>query len=820
MTVLTAAEELLADTHPQRTQLYLSIYQPDLVMIAQVTGTYDASNQTIGFYNTVSGSYSEIPSYYFYTVLVGSAPNLDDYGRTWVRSITASDIRFVESDHIDWQSGLWLTVLKYVEITSLFPRIIQDPANDEDVIFYKVWDIAYTDQNSTLGTFINMGSHYAGFTDEPVYWTSSGTTNLLGEALTYLWAFEGGTPTGSVSAVPGNVSYASAGHYQTTLKTTASSGRIDIAQRNVSLYDRPGQGPNTPILNWELTEYSGSRKSYGYTARIKIRENVPKTLVRDGAQVTIFGEDWYGSTKQSLSKNDAGRSKIKLVGYIADESITYNYQDGSVEFTVVSPTGIMELCECFSVSVESKTAPTKWYELLNMTVKRALYHYLAWHSTVLRCCDFSANFDDRNIQYFDADRTSLFDAINSLMSGALVGSVVSDSLGKLWAERDYTVINNAASTLPIAATFSKGDWIGNPNIDKNEFESTSFIEMGGIAYEPLSNAFDAFLASAPGSAPGYRGRVERIQGLALTNQAELNTLVGNLYANQNADYPSVGLKLRSNFQNLDIAPQAQVKLNVAATDTPRGIVWSNKSFSLESVGWSWDARTQLAIPDIDLSEIMQGYAGTTIIIPDVPPTAAGNTPGQGGSYSQPPLITPPLPTATSITTGTSNIWGRYTAPEQAFNSDVSSYDFPLNKDIPLVAAYTDPRGMLNADDDTYITICENGVYELQSVTDFWAYGSYSAIDDLTGAKALSGLGQLWSPSLSQILGTHYSTDQRFYWDGSSLWIARGQNIGIALIRLDKNDTVGIYLDLAAGTTAPTVNQFRAKAVFTVRKISD
>jgi hypothetical protein len=654
MTTPSSSEIVLLDTHPQRTQLYLSIYEPTVAMSCQVSGSYSASNQSISYDNVTAGNYLNIGSYvgYLQTALIGTAPGLEDVGRTWVRAATASELRFVESDHINWSNNLYVTVLMYSDIIPMFPRIIQNPADEMDVIFYKIWDVAYTNQNSILGSFINMGSDYAGFLDANgecnVYWSASGTSHLLSSALTYSWSFEGATVTGSTANTPGLITYNTPGHYRTILTATGANGSSDRSIRCVSIYDRPESGTNVPIMNFEFSEFSGSRDSVGYSARVRIREAIPETKVKDGALVIVFKEDWYGYTKQSISRNDKGREGILFVGYINGGTIQYNSDDGYVEFEVISPTNLMEITECFSVSVESKASPTTWYELINMTIKRAIYHYYKWHSNLLTYKDFTCNFTDKNIQYFDADRTSLYDACNTLLDGTIKGRLLSDSLGHIWAEQDVSAIDSASSSLGVALEITKDDWIDTPTIDERHHEEVSFIEMGGIAYEPSTNVSSAYLASAPGSAPGYRGKVERKQGLALSDQSQLNTLVGNLYAHSNSKYPNIELRLRGNYANLDIAPQEQIKLTVETNDTPRRISFADKSFAIRTVSWNWDATNQVIISTIGVSEITQGFAGTTITIPAVPPDAGDD----GGTFKQPPINVPPVPTPTTTSVPT------------------------------------------------------------------------------------------------------------------------------------------------------------------------
>lgn len=659
MSELTPAQHILVNTHPQRTQLYLSIYEPEIGFVCTVTGSYDATNQMINYMDS-SGSLNNIINGLYQIALVGNVPNSDSKGRTWVRYATGtSQLRFVESDHIDWADGDVITVLNFTEIIPLFPRIIQNPADETDVIFYKVWDIAYTNQNEILGTFVNMGCHYAGFRDDNgqyrVYWTASGTANLIGDALTYQWEFPmSATPTGSVAHTPGWVVYPTGGHYRNILRVTSDSGREDISVRFVSLYDRPGQGSNVPILDWEFSEPpNGSRDATGYSWRIKINSDIPKTMIRDGALVVIFADDWYGGTRQSVGGSSEHKETVKFVGWIKDGSIQTNYQDHSVEFECHSPTGVMEYSECFSCSVESKNSPAYWYEMQDMNLQKAIYHYLAWHSTVLQVCDVRSNFVDQYIQYFDADRTSLYDAINTLISGARRGRIHSDRQGMIWLEQEAEAIVSGTSVFPTALEISKFDWIGDPQIDEVQTDETAFIEMGGIAFYPASGSlgnFNALLCDAPGKGPRYKGKVERIQGLALANQSELNDMAGQMLAYFNARYPSVEYKLRGNFANLDIAPQEQIKVTMLPAENNRGLNWNAKGFSIRNVAWSWDAQNQVFYPQTTLHEIVSGFPAETIAIPDVPPTD-----GDGGDFEEPDISVPPLPIATGLPTGTASV---------------------------------------------------------------------------------------------------------------------------------------------------------------------
>lgn len=619
--ILTSAQQTLLRSKPHNTKLYLSIYQPTTVLACRVNDlSIIKGARTITFDGVTAGSYALVRS--GMTMYVGTSAGADDKGKVRVRSATSSVITVAENSHINWADNDYLTIISFYEIQSIYPRIIQDPSNLEATLWYKDYDIAYTNQNTLLGTFINMGPHYAGFVGDPVYYSASGTSNLKSESLTYDWFFEGATVTGSSAHTPGNITYNTPGYYTTRLTVTASGGAVDTSYRHISIHNRIGT--NAPVSKWEFTDHNGSREQGGYTARIKVYETIPPSQLKNGSLVVVFSEDWYGGTKQSIGGNALNRSSIVFVGYVMKGSIQYNWRESTVEFQVGSPSEVMKIAEGFSVSVQysadpatatsDPNIPSGWVAILAMNIRRAIYHYLRWHSTVLMTNDFEFVGTDRILQYFDADRTSLYDAIQSFMKSTITGNLVCDKQGKLWAERDVFAEPSKYQT---TLTLTNQDWIGDASIEEDTTPRTSFIEMGGIVLNADLTS-TALLSNAPGVAPNYYGGVERIQGLALTDQNELNALAGSVYAQRNVSYPSLGLNLAGNYQNFDIAPQEIVPVTLNTTDTIRGISFTGKNFYLNRMDWNYDALHESFMPKVSLVEIGSGIAGDTITVPPIP----------------------------------------------------------------------------------------------------------------------------------------------------------------------------------------------------------
>jgi hypothetical protein len=632
---LSTSQLGLVRQQPQRTELNLSIFQPVAIFKAQVNDVSIGLGARVITFDSVSlGLYTYLQD--GMTMWVGLTPGGQELGKIRIRSATSTQITVSENDDVDWRDRAYLTVFRYHELWPIYPRIIIDPSNSENVIFYKDFDIVYTNQNSILGTFVNAGSHRAAILDPlsnqtQIYYSSTGSYNLLGDSLTYDWFFEGATVTGSSLATPGYIIYNQVGQYETRLTISGSSGGVDTAYRYISIYDNL----NPPIQKWQLQGLSGSRDEGGYTASIRIFDIIP---IQENAIVILFGNSWYGNIQTNLGGNAQNSSDIFFVGYIDKDSIQYDYEHSEISFDAVSLTETMKKTSGFSVSVKSVASPTKWYELLDMDGKRALYHYLKWHTTALALEDVQFIGDDPPIQYFDSDRGSMYDAIHNYMQNALIGNVVSDRQGKMWLEVEARAYPNPTGTFGNSVmSIDKRDWMNTPNIDERLIDDASYLEYGGIAYSGVATGtFAALIGSAPGNAPGFYGSIDNHEGMALRGQEQLNQLVGNLLANKNSPYPTINMDMSETLTNLDIAPQETLGIHITKNDTIRNLAIDGL-YIPSSMSWRYDSVEHRLLLQLESSQLVTGKTGQTVIIPSVNDV--------GGGFVFDPFSTsfPPLP---------------------------------------------------------------------------------------------------------------------------------------------------------------------------------
>jgi len=617
---------------PQRTRLWLGIYEPRLVVSAQLNAGNDKSAVDLDV-TYITGAPEDIKP--DMTAYIGSTAGGQEFGRIRVRSASAGQID-VSENSIKWQENWYITVVEFYEPWSIFPRIVLDGNNVP--VFYKDYDIAYVEQNQYLDPIVVMGPHHAGFLatgSHSVFYSSIGsfdptpdTTDLLLTGSTYSWRFgDSGfvDPTGTTDQNPGWVTYHSGGFYTTDLEITNVHGESFTGHRHISIYDRPGEGPERPYIKWGLNAIDGSRDEGGYRTRIWLREEVGFSKVKDGSLVVIFSDDWQGSAEGAIGGNAENRDSIFFVGYIDRGTISIDSETNRLEFQASSIAGVMREVSNYSVSLESEKTAQTWYQMRNMTVDRAVIHLLRWQSTVLALSDFYQTGDTLQVQYADFDRGSLYDTANQFLGSTIAAQMVGDRQGALYCEVDLNLIPTGSSRLDYltALDVERRDWRSSLRFDFVPNSPMAYVEMGGIAYSgPQTGTTNAYLAGAPGDAQLWRGNIERGSGLVLSGQDQLNVLTANMLALANSEFPDVEVPLAGDYRFIDIAPQRRITLTLEEDETHRGFVWDQKYFIPRSMSFHYDPTRQSLMTDLTVKEetwAIESGEADTIIIPVDPP---------------------------------------------------------------------------------------------------------------------------------------------------------------------------------------------------------
>lgn len=606
----------LLRTYPQQTELRMSIFRPTTALACRVNqANIKRGARTVTFNTVTTGAFGNVES--GMTMLVGLTLGGSELGKIRVRSATSTVLKVAENSNITWADNLYLTVLNFFDIVPIFPRIIQAANDPEELIFYKDYDIAYTNQNKVMGTFVCMGSHRELELDSngtgQIYYTSSGTYNVNGKSLTYAWEFEGATTATSTSANPGLITYNTLGNYITKLTVTSSAGAVDKSYRYVVVNELGGG-----VKDWEITGPQGARNSGGYTASIKINSALDYPIT-PGAAIIISSKEYYGSTQRNIGPK-VNQEDIFFVGYVLQNTIKYSFDRSTVEFDVGTISELMKLANGFAISVEDVDLAKTWYQIRGLNLHKAAYHFWRWHSTVLLTTDVEYIGTDWLQQFYDCNKESLYDAVSSVLKSARFGELVSNRVSKLWMEIEVHATPNSLVAFPTDFAIGKDDWIKEPTIQVMEHDRTSYLELGGILYSGPGDAdknSKPLLSCAPGPAPTNRGKSSPITGLSLKSQAQLNALSGDIFWNDNALYPTINMEMRGTFKNLDIAPQTAYSINVAASDTSANVVIDDGHYFPTAISWQYNHEDRLLLPRVDFSSIIDGPDGSTIPVPPI-----------------------------------------------------------------------------------------------------------------------------------------------------------------------------------------------------------
>src|SRR3990172_5939750 len=113
---LSAPNLAVVRTRPQRTGLYLSIFQPRIVFQAQINSV-SATKGTIiiPFDNVTLGSVADVEA--GMTMLVGTSVGARDVGKIRIKSVlSASSFQVSESADVAFADDLYISVQRYFEL--------------------------------------------------------------------------------------------------------------------------------------------------------------------------------------------------------------------------------------------------------------------------------------------------------------------------------------------------------------------------------------------------------------------------------------------------------------------------------------------------------------------------------------------------------------------------------------------------------------------------------------------------------------------------------------------------------------------------------
>lgn len=380
----------------------------------------------------------------------------------------------------------------------------------------------------------------------------------------------------------------------------------------------------TPIVDFEVSTISGDFTSGSWSTSIRIfGDTASEYEVQAGALVILFAEDWYQGTKESLGPID-GAENIVFVGHIADGTIVQDSETGDVTFDVVSLAEQASRRENYPVPVTNNDSATEWTDLPDLTISRAAWWFTVWHSNLAAITDVYADIefdgasDTREIAGQDFLAGDLFRAsLDNFLQARLVGRVLMDRY-----ERAAFVIDRQVQTAGGATTLfdlAAGDWIGQVQLREINEVPANIVEAGGVNYN--AGVITPYLSIAPGNVSGYIGTNQASNNLAVTGQAQLNTISGDLYAYANNKWPELILQMAGNWRFGDLWPQEYVDVDL----TLERYTLTNEDFLVRGISFDYDAAQGAMFTTYSVEYETDGPDGITVpILAELEPET-GNT---------------------------------------------------------------------------------------------------------------------------------------------------------------------------------------------------
>lgn len=594
--VLTASELALLRTRPQRTLLYIAIPEYKTIYTARVNGTPASNDNThrIAFDGGV-GTLTDIERNM--TLMVGTSAGAWDIGLARIRQDgQLGDTYFYigSTSELDLADDQYITIIDDIGLWPVHPYI------NASGTMYMDYDIAYANQNVKGPPVPIMGTHAVlELTGASVSATfdASGSYSAIGAPVTYdyLWYVDG-VFAGNTASI--NLSFTAVGTYLVKLVITANysfcvSGQESISYRYVIVHDC-----EHPLnSSFTLDSCSGSFSEGGWSYHVTMNARASESYVRDRTLCLLVAEDWYGDTKDSVGLL-SGRENIVCVGWVDGESVRRSNDKSMVSFDVQGPAFWLAVQEGFPTGIDDTTAaPVDWSHIQALDPQSGLFSFLHWRTTSTAVMDCWITDDDHRLATTYTPAGSLHEQLRSIAE-RVNAYTVCDRYGRLFCQIDTQFITPASRTFPVVQTLTDRDWRDEITIERHAYSAVAQVDLSGIYYSGSMATSSAIFSLSPGHYPKHYGEKRQIQRIALDDQAEANTLAGLWLGYLNNEYPHVDVPMSSNYRAIDIAPRMFAQMNLAAGDTPRELVWTNKKLIPREVSFNYDARQAVLLTDI------------------------------------------------------------------------------------------------------------------------------------------------------------------------------------------------------------------------------
>ncbi len=602
ITNISTADAALLRTH-QAHQYRLRLNAVPKVIVAtaqinQASFTYPIASLTID--NTWNWSAAKVGQAFW----IGTEPGTYDVTAGVVKAVPTSTTLYMDAKslgdpgyasyiHNGLSDNLYITILKHRPLWGMLSSI-------RSGVFYKQWDVAYSDEGSNLNPLARIGRHRAAeanasglatltFTANPATW---GAKTITGHS----WNLDGGALVGgSLTGTTVTVEFAP-GFYVIEYTVTDSGSKSQTAFRY--LWVNPYGDTGTHASFGSRFRCEINRDSQDVQGR-DLELTVSGTLTQDDVfpgQAFLLTEDaLYGG--QRLADDD---SRIHTyIGYIPEVRPLRQKVQRSVGLKLQSPLKAASSVPTAPQLVQEVSTPTNWAQATSTLTNPVggIWYVLKHHApTFLAAHDFEfvaslLLYREQSLKFQQDDLLGQLTAFDETMPGTL--GCRSD--GTMVLTPSPMHMNNAdRNALPTKFTWDGGDVNGEQGLDYpysfplkvGQVKAFAFAYDGGLESRPYASL-------APGKAQAQGKGKPQVSFTvpysdALTEQSRLNELSGHQFALENAPLPELGFTVD---RNLDIAEPADRHvwhlLNIPAELDPYGIGFEGQRCLPTRVSRTW-----------------------------------------------------------------------------------------------------------------------------------------------------------------------------------------------------------------------------------------
>ena len=547
MAVISAPDLVKLRTQVSSLVCYFSVLQPVTLLTALVNNASATRGMRTIAYDTGTGSG-------FATIEAGQTLEVDTADgtfRTRVKSITGNQVSgsiVVDENPLVWLDNQVIRVIHSYDIQPIPPVI-------RSQIFYKFYDLVFSDQTVEPPPVAIIGSHLAGFLSAGsiVFQLNSSSSYAIADGASIssrVWScvHMGGGTTGitisnTTTANP-TLTLTIAGQYWLKCVVTDSNGKSQSTYRAIFIYD----ANNLPYKDFAIQSLSGDWSSGGWRATIVPFGDATLDDFPDRQLCLLWYIGKFNSTEDYVNLWAINADNIILGGYIRQDNDTDQFNDGTgnVSFEVTTPDGVIDnISELGSISLNAVASPGFWYEYETwMTAGRSIHHLIKYHSYgVLQCWDvLGLNEDTRGVLQAEFTEGALLQQINGLtFDRGIYAKMACDFMGRFHLVKDSNILNDAGrAALDTVMTILEADISGVVTLVRAPEETVSFAELNGFSFNgSVSTPFISILPGYRESSvsyimPNLRGSgTMSIGNQILSSQTDSNERIGRVLAQQN-----------------------------------------------------------------------------------------------------------------------------------------------------------------------------------------------------------------------------------------------------------------------------------------------